>query len=322
MYNGSSAEERDNNMIPVYMINGFLESGKTEFISFTLGQPYFKIKGKTLLILCEEGEIEYDKELLAISRTVVELIEEEENFSVENLTALEKKHKPARIIIEYNGMWNYREMKLPKSWKIEQQITTIDGSTFPMYYNNMRSLLAEQVKASEMVIVNRCDGIEDLGTYRRNLKAINPSADVIFETSEGEVDEIFEEDLPYDLNSDVIELDNTGYGIWYLDSMDHLERYIGKTMAFTAMVYRPDNFPKGYFFPGRMAMTCCAEDMTFLGYVCQFDGSEALKQKEWVRVTAVVQKEYWKDYGGEGPVLHAIKVEKTKAPKEEIISFG
>ena len=71
-----------------------------------------------------------------------------------------------------------------------------------------------------------------------------------------------------------------------------------------------------------MAMTCCAEDMTFLGYVCQFDGSEALKQKEWVRVTAVVQKEYWKDYGGEGPVLHAIKVEKTKAPKEEIISFG
>ena len=172
------------------MINGFLESGKTEFISFTLGQPYFKIKGKTLLILCEEGEIEYDKELLAISRTVVELIEEEEDFSVENLTALEKKHKPARIIIEYNGMWNYREMKLPKSWKIEQQITTIDGSTFPMYYNNMRSLLAEQVKASEMVIVNRCDGIEDLGTYRRNLKAINPSADVIFETSEGEVDDI------------------------------------------------------------------------------------------------------------------------------------
>ena len=68
MYDGSSAEERDNNMIPVYMINGFLESGKTEFISFTLGQPYFKIKGKTLLILCEEGEIEYDKELLAISR--------------------------------------------------------------------------------------------------------------------------------------------------------------------------------------------------------------------------------------------------------------
>ena len=51
-------------MKPVYVINGFLESGKTEFISFTLAQPYFRIKGKTLLLLCEEGEQEYDPELL------------------------------------------------------------------------------------------------------------------------------------------------------------------------------------------------------------------------------------------------------------------
>ena len=50
-------------MKPVYVINGFLESGKTEFISFTLAQPYFQIKGKTLLILCEEGENEYDEAL-------------------------------------------------------------------------------------------------------------------------------------------------------------------------------------------------------------------------------------------------------------------
>lgn len=49
---------------PVYIINGFLESGKTEFITFTLGQPYFQIKGRTLLILCEEGENEYDPALL------------------------------------------------------------------------------------------------------------------------------------------------------------------------------------------------------------------------------------------------------------------
>lgn len=40
---------------PVYIINGFLESGKTEFITYTLDQSYFQIKGKTLLILCEEG---------------------------------------------------------------------------------------------------------------------------------------------------------------------------------------------------------------------------------------------------------------------------
>ena len=308
-------------MKSVYVINGFLESGKTEFITFTLEQPYFQIKGKTLIILCEEGENEYDEGLLKKSKSVVELIEEQEEFTSSKLSELEKKHKPERIIIEWNGMWNYKEMKLPWHWKVDQQITCIDGSTFPMYYTNMRSLLAEMVRKSEMIIFNRCDGIEDLNVYKRNIKAVNPSADIIFEDSNGEIDEIFEDDLPYDLNQEIIQLDNQGYGIWYLDSMDHLERYIGKKLQFTAMVLRPEGFKEGYFVPGRMAMTCCADDMAFLGYVCEFAGAGALKQKEWVKVTATVSKEYWEDYKGEGPVLHAISVEKTKAPKDEVISF-
>ena len=310
-------------MKPVYMINGFLESGKTEFICFTLAQQYFQVKGKTLLILCEEGENEYDPVLLKRSRTEVELIEQEEDFNPAHLTDLEKLHKPERIIIEFNGMWNYKNAKLPWYWKIEQQITVIDGSTFPMYYTNMRSLLAEMIRKSEMIIFNRCDGVRDqLNAYKRNVKAVNASADVVFEDSNGEIDEIFEEDLPYDLNQDPIQLDNRGYAIWYLDSMEHLERYVGKKLQFTAMVMKPEEFPKGYFVPGRMAMTCCADDMAFLGYVCEYGGAEELRQKEWVKVTATVSKEYWEDYKGEGPMLHALSVEKTKAPKEEIISFS
>ena len=309
-------------MKPVYMINGFLESGKTEFINFTLGQPYFQIKGTTLLILCEEGVNEYDEALLKQSRTVVELVEEEADFNPSHLMELEKKYKPERIIVEYNGMWNYKNVKLPWHWKVEQQITTIDGSTFPMYYTNMRSLLAEMIRKSEMIIFNRCDSVRDqLNTYKRNIKAVNPSADVIFEDANGEINEIFEEDLPYDLNQSTIVLDNSSYGIWYLDSMDHLERYIGKKLQFVAMVLKPDNFPADYFVPGRMAMTCCADDMAFIGFACEFAGAGALKQREWVKITATVSKEYWEDYKGEGPILHAISVEKTKAPKGEVISF-
>ena len=309
-------------MKPVYLINGFLESGKTEFITFTMNQPYFQIKGKTLILLCEEGEIEYDAALLKRSNSVVEVIEEEADFTPAHLVELEKKHKPDRIIIEYNGMWNCKNMKLPWYWKVEQHITTIDGRTFPMYYTNMRSLLAEMIRKSEMIIFIRCDGIEELNVYKRNIKAVNPGADVIFEGENGEIDEIFEEDLPYDLNQDVIVLDNQGYGIWYLDSMDHLERYIGKKIQFVAMVLKPDRIKKGYFVPGRMAMTCCADDMAFLGYACEYAGAEDLKQKEWIKITATVTREYWEDYQGEGPILHAISVEKTKAPKEEVISFS
>ncbi len=310
-------------MKPVYVINGFLESGKTEFICFTLAQQYFQVRGKTLLILCEEGEIEYDPVILKKTRTEIELIEKEEDFNPAHLTDLEKLHKPERIIIEYNGMWNYKNARLPWYWKVEQQITTIDASTFPMYYTNMRSLLAEMIRKSEMIIFNRCDGVRDqLSSYKRNIKAVNASADVIFEGAEGEIDEIFEEDLPYDLTQDTIVLDNNGYGIWYLDCMDHLERYEGKKLQFIAMVLKPDHFPENYFVPGRMAMTCCADDMAFLGYACEFEGASELEQRAWVKVTATISKEYWADYKGEGPMLHAVSVEKTKAPKEAIISFS
>ena len=109
-------------MKPVYMINGFLESGKSEFICYTLEQPYFDTGGITLLIACEEGEIEYEEELLRKKKTVLEIIEDEEDFNPTHLLELEKKYKPERIIIEYNGMWNFKNMKLPFNWKIEQQI--------------------------------------------------------------------------------------------------------------------------------------------------------------------------------------------------------
>lgn len=308
-------------MKTVYMINGFLESGKSEFIRYTLEQPYFQTKGRTLLLLCEEGEVEFDASLLKKSRTDLEIIEDKEAFTPEHLIALEKKYAPERIIIEYNGMWNFKECKLPFHWKIEQQITTIDASTFTMYYTNMKSLLAEMLRNSDMIIFNRCDGIRDLSSYKRNVKAINQKAEIIFEDANGEVNAIMEDELPYDLKQDVIELDDKGYGIWYLDMLDNAYRYENKKLVFTAMVLKPESFPENFFVPGRMAMTCCAEDMAFLGFACEYDKAASLKERQWVKVTATASWEYWADYEGEGPVLHAVSVEPAKAPKKEVIDF-
>ncbi len=310
-------------MKPVYIINGFLESGKTEFISYTLSQPYFQTRGTTLLILCEEGETEYDEDILKRSRTIVEVVDEEEQMTASNLIELEKKYKPERIIIEYNGMWNFKNLKLPWHWKVEQQITTIDAATFQNYYTNMRSLLAEMIRKSELIIFNRCDGLTDqLSSFKRNVKAVNPQAEIIFEDKDGEVSQIFEEDLPYDLKDEKLDLDDYGYGIFYLDAMDNLDRYLGKTIKFKAMVLKPENSNDEYFVPGRMAMTCCADDMAFLGYACKYDKCSELANKDWVEVTATVHKEFWKDYNGEGPVLHAVSVEPTKRPKDEILNFS
>ncbi len=310
-------------MKPVYIINGFLESGKTEFISYTLSQPYFQTRGTTLLILCEEGETEYDEDILKRSRTIVEVVDEEGQMTAANMIELEKKYKPERIIIEYNGMWNFKNLKMPWHWKVEQQITTIDASTFQNYYTNMRSLLAEMIRKSELIIFNRCDGLTDqLGSFKRNVKAVNPQAEIIFEDKDGEVSQIFEEDLPYDLKDEKLDLDDYGYGIFYLDAMDNLDRYLDKTVRFKAMVLKPENSNDEYFVPGRMAMTCCADDMAFLGYACKYDRCSELGNKDWVEVTATVHREFWKDYNGEGPVLHAVSVEPTKKPKDEILNFS
>ena len=309
---------------PVYVINGFLDSGKTSFIAYTIGQPYFQIKGTTLLILCEEGEGEYSEGLLKQSDTVVEKIEDLDDFTTAHLMELEKKHRPERVLIEWNGMWDFRQFKIPNAWRLEQQITTIDASMFNVYFTNMRSLAAEQLRNSELIMFNRCDDIDEkeLVSYKRNVKAINQRADLVFEDAEGEIDMTTEEDLPFDIHQDPIPLEGLDYGIWYIDAMEHPDRYVGKNIVYTGMVMRPADFPKGYFVPGRMAMTCCANDMTFLGYACRSDKAAAYPERQWVKVTATIRKEEFGPYGGPGVILDATAVEPSKQPEEPVINFA
>ena len=308
---------------PVYVINGFLDSGKTSFIRYTIGQPYFQIEGITLLILCEEGEEEYRAGLLEQTDTVIETIDDLEDFTAARLMELEKKHRPERVIVEWNGMWDFREFKIPKAWRLEQQITTIDASNFNMYFTNMRSLVAEQLRNSELIMFNRCDDVDEkqLISFKRNVKAINQKADLVFEDSEGEIDMTTEEDLPFDIHQDPIPLEGLDYGIWYIDAMEHPDRYEGKNITYTGMVMRPGDFPEGYFVPGRMAMTCCANDMTFLGYACRYEGASRLIERQWVRVTATIRMEEFAAYGGPGVVLAATEVAPAKQPEEPVINF-
>ena len=309
-------------MKPVYVINGFLDSGKTDFTRYTLSQPYFRTKGTTLLIVCEEGENDYPENLLTSTNTVKEIIEDEEEFTPATMMALDAKYDPERIIIEYNGMWNYKNFKLPKKWRLEQQITIIDASSFELYFTNMKSLLSEQLRNSELILFNRCDGIEDLASYKRNVKAINQKADIIFEDQNGEVDVTLDEDLPFDLNSDPIELNNFGYGMFYLDALEHVDRYDGKNVRFTAMVAKPYDMAENAFVPGRMAMTCCAEDMQFLGFKCEYDKAADLKEKEWITITANVRKALVPEYEGVGPLLNVLEIEHVAEPQNPVIDFS
>ncbi len=310
--------------VMVYLMTGFLDSGKTQFLKFTLEQDYFQIDGKTLLILCEEGEEEYDPMEMLKYGVVIERLEDREDLTEEWLEEMNRKHEPERVVIEYNGMWKVSDlesMKMPAGWAIEQKITTVDASTFQMYLTNLKPLFVEMVRGAELVLFNRCEDKKPLAGYRRSVKVVSPQAEVIFEDEEGEVSNIFEDDVPYDLKAPVIEIRREDYGIWYVDMMENPDRYKGKVVEFTAKVLKPKAFPSKVFLPGRMAMTCCADDTTFLGYVCRSAYAPKLKPGQWVKVRAKVRFANLSIYRGEGPVLEAENIEPAE-PIEELVYFN
>ena len=255
---------------------------------------------------------------------VIERVEDQEDLTEEWLEEMNKKHEPERVVVEYNGMWkvsDFENLKLPDGWEIEQKLTTVDASTFQMYLTNLKPLFVEMVRGAELVLFNRCEDIKPLAGYRRSVKVVSPQAEVIFEDENGEVENIFEDDVPYDLKAPVIEIAKEDYGIWYVDMMENPDRYKGKVVEFTAKAVKPRTFPSKVFLPGRMAMTCCADDTTFLGYVCKSSYAPKLKPGDWVKIRAKVGFANVSVYRGEGPVLEAEHIELAE-PIEELVYFN
>ena len=312
------------NKVPVYLVNGFLESGKTAFIQETLSDPYFSDGGKTLLIACEEGEEEYDLHILESYDTELVQVEDKAEFTPEFLEECRKKYKPTQVMIEYNGMWGmqlFRDMQFPKGWFPAQGITLVDASTFDLYMQNMKSLFMDMAQDSDLVIFNRCQEGTKAASYKRNIRAVNPRAQVEFEKEGGELFE-YEDELPFDLNAGIIDISDIDYGIWYVDAMDHPEHYDGKTIRFKARVMKPRGITPGYFVPGRRAMTCCADDTLFLGFLCRSQNVDKLKNGMWLTVTAKVSVQQREEYSGEkGPVLYTKALKSAQPPEEELVYF-
>ncbi len=303
-------------LVPVYIINGFLESGKTTFIkNAILADPKMQ-KETILVIVCEEGEIEYDD---VPGNVAVYNIDEKENVASDTFGKLREKYRPTFVVIEYNGVWGMQQLyqtPLPRAWRIADQMTIVDGETFGSYFANMKSIFADMLRSSASVIVNRCQRSDDFKSYRDNIKRCSPQTEILYvNDEEGIMDIMLEDELPYDLDDPVIELDKDSFVVWYIDMVDNVDRYIGKTVEYVAQVAKPDYFRDDFFFPGNQVMTCCANDMQFLGFVCQYDKANALEEGGYVRVRAEVRNEFAPEYEEEGPVLYAKSVVPIARPK-------
>lgn len=170
--------------IPIFLINGQLDSGKTRFISDTIAMGQFADAKNKLLIVCEEGEEEYSEKLLK-DNGVDMVVVEKEDFNIKTLNELDKKYDPWIVIVEYNGMWDPALIlgsEKPRGWQVYQSITLVDANAFGLQWANMKSIIAESVKYADMVIFNRCKSGMDLGSYRRSMRALNPALQIISRT--------------------------------------------------------------------------------------------------------------------------------------------
>ena len=314
-----------NRDIPTYLFTGFLESGKTTCIKEILEEGNFEDGLKTLFLLTEEGEKELDENLLKYNKVTLVVIEEEEDLTEDYCISLVKEHKPARIMIEVNGMWDLTKLlneTLPENWVVVQTFTTVNAETFQMYINNMKSLLMAHFGQSDLVIFNRCTAEMDKASMRRNVKAINRRAQVLFESEDGSVESNTEEELPFDVTKQEIVLEDDDFGLWYLDVSEHPEKYEEKTIVFKGQVYRNRTFPEDAFVPARAAMTCCADDIAKIGFICHYKEAKKFATNDWVTVRVKVKPEFSRKQQALVPMLWAEEVVPAQPPEEEVVYFS
>lgn len=309
--------------IPVYAFTGFLESGKTKFIQETLEDERFNSGEKTLLLICEEGEEEYDISTYPYKNVYIETIDQED-VTTEQLDALQKKYNAERVVVELNGMQLVGSFyqKMPEPWVVAQEVMFADSNTIMSYNTNMRQLVFDKLTGAEMIVFNRMKKGTDVMPFHKLARNANRRIDILYDYTDGSIqyDDI-PDPLPFDINAPIIEIKDEDYALFYRDISEEPKKYDGKTVKFKAQVARLKKDKDGFFAPGRFVMTCCAADISFMGLPCKYGRSNTLRARDWVVVTAKVANRFHVLYKGVGPILTAIEVVPAEAPEKDVATF-
>lgn len=319
--------------IPVYLFTGFLGSGKTTFIQSTLEDKRFNNGTSTLLLLCEDGEEEYEPRKFAARNAIhIEAIESVEELTEEHLAALLKKHRAKRVVVECNGMWMIDSFlaAMPEGWLIYQEMSFADATDYIVYNANMRNLVGDKLKNCDMIVYNRFTPEKDKFEFHKIVRSVSRRANIVYDFGDhAEADDIVDP-LPFDINASTIKIENNDYGMWYGDISDDAGKYAGKTVSFVGIVAKNGKLPPNTFIIGRHIMTCCADDVVFGGLACKWpdddkevgDKAKALSHLDWIKITAKISIEANRLYGNEtGPVLNLLRIEPSEKPEPEVVTF-
>ena len=314
--------------IPVYLFTGFLESGKTTFIQDTLEGGDFNAGERTLLLMCEEGEVEYKPEEFFGKNVFIESLDDESELERGNLKKLQLEHKVERVVIEYNGMWTMDKLfsSLPEDWVIYQEVTFSDATKFLSYNQNMRQLVFDKLKTADLVVFNRCDDEsftdETKMEFHKIVRVANRKNQIVYEYGPNNaIPDTIVDPLPFDLEADVIDVPEDAFAEWYRDVNDEPNKYDGKTVRVKGRCAMGPGIPEGGFVFGRHVMTCCVEDIQFAGLLAMWPEVKRLKHGGWVEITADIKMENTPVYGEEGPVLYCKQAKASVPCDPEVATF-
>ena len=310
--------------IPVYVFTGFLDSGKTKFIQETLEDPRFNAGERTLLLVFEEGEEEYDFSTYPHQNIHLEVLDQQ-TVTTKQLQTLAKNCKAQRVVAELNGMQLVGDlyMRFPEDWVVAQEVMFADSTTIMTYNSNMRNLVMDKLVGAQMVVFNRLEKGADTMPFHKIARAANRRIDILYDYTDGSTafDDV-EDPLPFDINAPIIEIKDTDYALWYRDVTEEPKKYDGKTVHFKAQVAMLRREKNGMFAPGRFVMTCCMDDIQFCGVPCHYADAASLESRSWVTVTATIAAEKHPLYHGElGPVLTALEVLPAEPAEQEVTTF-
>lgn len=310
--------------IPVYVFTGFLDAGKTKFIQQTLEDPRFNAGERTLLLVFEEGEEEYDFSAYPHQNVYLETLDQE-TVTPKALAALAKKYRAERVVAELNGMQMVGDLYLrfPQEWVVAQEVMFADATTILAYNANMRNLVMDKLTGAQMVVFNRLQKGADTMPLHKLARAANRRVDILYDYTDGttQYDDVIDP-LPFDINAPVITVRDEDYALWYRDVTEEPEKYDGKTVSFKGQVAMLRRDRNNMFAPGRFVMTCCVQDIQFCGVPCRYENSRALAPRSWVQVSAKISAEKHPLYKGDvGPVLTALSVTPADPAEPDVATF-
>ncbi|MCR4661278.1 MAG: hypothetical protein K5765_04650 [Clostridia bacterium] len=310
----------------VILVLGLLEAGKTTFIQNTFIKHYKSQKdnGKTCLLVFEEGEEEYDDAAIKnLGIDVYHLEQSDCNFT--KLSLIEQTGKYDRAIVELNGMWNMDTFwdALPNEWGVERVITILNSETIIAENANMRQLVFDKVSTSDLVAFNRVKKDADKMPLHKLIRQITRNCEIVYQLTDNTVveDDIVDP-LPYDINADIINIENRDFAYFYRDMVENMNNYNNKKVKFLGLIGWDASLGNNTAIIGRHIMTCCEADTKYSGFVLTHDGKMKFKTGTWAIVTAKIEIKKHYAYDGVGPVFVAEKIELTPPlPKEEMVTY-